>query len=100
MNTLDKIKLKGYITIITGLLGLCSSALSSLWLAFLLLKAPEYMQWTTIAALTSPAGNALLNILLPVSWIYGALLLTLILLVVITGVILLVLGTINDSKGR
>ena len=99
MNTLDKIKLKGYITIIAATLGLCSSTISFLWFTFLFLKAPEYLQWATIATLTSPLGNALFSILLPVSWVYGAVLLTQILLVVITGVVLAVLGVINDSKG-
>ncbi|WOL31360.1 hypothetical protein [Microcoleus phage My-WqHQDG] len=100
MNTLDKTRLKGYITIIAGVLGLGSTTLSSLWFTFLFLKAPEYLQWSTIATITSPIGNALLSILLPVSWVYGAVLLTLVLLVVITGVLLLVLGVINDSKGE
>jgi hypothetical protein len=99
MDTLDKIKLKGYITIIAGVLGLGSTTLSSLWFTFLFLKTPEYLQWTSIATFTSPLGNALFGVLLPVSWVYGAVLLILVLLVVITGMILLVLGAINDSKG-
>jgi hypothetical protein len=100
MNTLDKIKLKGYITITSAVLGLCTTVLSSLWFTFLFLKAPEYLHWTTIASLTSPVGNTLLSILLPVSWVYGAVLLTLILLVIISEALLLVLGAINDSKGK